>query len=228
MVIVPLAMAASPGGFRVGAGVPTHVAGARVVVAPELAGPVIAQATVGGQVALGKFRVAADLPVAAVWSEAFDDVGIGNARLAGAFVWGRTHWQGLGAELLFPAGPPDARVDAWGSLGRETLPTVAFCVTYEAAFFPEAPFHLRVAAGWQVQRYRLWYPYYADLALAHVRPIVGPLSAVGEVELAADPVPLSARLLARLDAGGVSVDVGAQQTTRARVPHAIAQVRGFF
>jgi hypothetical protein len=239
VLLVAAAQAASPGGFRVDPGVPVDMVQLRQVVGVFPGRFTLAQTAVRGQIVLGRLGLDAQVPYVHVQSGGWTDDGMGQLRL-GARRWAGTRDRPVsyGVEVAFPCVPPALRVSAWGSAARETLPGLEAVMFLELATSPGRPITFRAALGWYGG------PTYEsgsvvpalDLALAHVQPVRGRLSAVGELELTSDVSWLSARGLARIDASEAwGFDLGLQLPVFAYLdreeqgwPQLIGQARAFW
>jgi hypothetical protein len=235
------ALAASPGGFRLGPGVAASSLSVREVVIADPPSPYLLATAVRAQIAAGAWVLSADLPVVATWEPGWRDVGAGQLRLGVRRVTGREDNPITAlAELAIPSVPRPWRTSSWGSHARETLPGVEAMIGVEAAGNPDAPWVVHAAVGVRRGPYLdevdglSWL---GELGAAGVRPIVGPLSLVVEGELLTDLTPMAARALARVDAGApvhrLSVDAGVQVPVLAwfdgqRAVQPIAQVRGWW
>lgn len=232
--------AATPGGFRAPLGVASPMVSSRQVVIPPTDAPWLSQTTLRAQALFGgPWAVAAELPMLRSWQPGWSDTGLGQLRLGVRRFSGKAEAPvAVVAELAFPAAPRAWRVSSWGSSARETLPGVEAVAGVELGVHPRAPSTLRAVVGVREGPFlgqQLAGPHVvADLAVAQVLPLVGPLSLVAEGEILRDLTPLSGRGLLRIDADTSrarwSIDAGVQVPVLAVVdrvggPQAIGQVR---
>jgi hypothetical protein len=231
------ASAATPGGFRVGPGLPTTMVGLREALVLQGDAADVSQTTVSVHgVANPHWMFSVALPVVVSWDGDWRDVGTGQLEL------GARHWfassrnpMAIGMEFGFPVAGGD--VLAWGELPRQTVPAAYTLIVYEVSANPRAPFTLRLGVGWLSSP---WYggPYslipvpIGEVAAVQVVPVAGPFAVVVEGELVADLVAASGRALVRLDAGPLSIDAGVQLSANVGVsgdepPQPLVQLRWF-
>lgn len=220
--------AATPGGFRVGTGLPVQSVGLRSGV---LLGPddlQTWQATTRVQLGRDGITGAVELPIVGTGPRGALALGVGQLHLEGRWHFGR-HAQrayAFGLAVGLPVAPGQHRAWAWVTVARETVPALEALGFAEVALLPDTPLTLRAAFGVYSGA---WFFPAAEVAAAWVVPVVGPLAAVIEAEAIADPFPLSARGLLRLDTSFISLDAGVQETLLlAPEPQWIAQARSFF
>ncbi|MFZ5479475.1 MAG: hypothetical protein ACOZNI_22105 [Myxococcota bacterium] len=236
MILASVALAASPGGFRLGPGVPTHMAGVRAVAAVDPDEREIYMAVPRAQFVVGRGRFDVELPVVVLndGREAFTAVDLGQLRLGAKWGWRvREAYHAAGIELGVPVAPRSLRAYAWGSIARETVPAFDVMLAWEGAFFPDHPLVVRLAAGWEGGDVYGPQPRF-EAALAQVVPVAGRFSLVGEAEALVDDTPVSARVLGRLDPSSrLSFDLGVQLpivelVEEGPLVEVVGQVRGFF
>jgi hypothetical protein len=231
------ALAATPGGLRVGPGVPTHMVAARqVVVVQPSNGLTIAQTTLRAQLGTDPIGFDAELPIIAGWDGLWHDEGLGQLRL-GARLWmGAQHAPvSLGVELAGPF-PRALQTQIWGSLARDTLSGWEMMVVVEGSLLPDSPVTLRGGVGWRQG------PYFgaaftplplAEFAIVAVRPVTKLFSVAIEAEVLVDLTPVTVRPFVRFDLPrGVTLDGGLQIAPVGLIEgpaalQAVAQVRKF-
>ncbi|MCO4748061.1 MAG: hypothetical protein KC912_24925 [Proteobacteria bacterium] len=231
------ALAATPGGVRVGPGVPTHMVAARqVVVVQPRSGMTIAQTTLRAQLGTNPVGFDAELPIIAAWDGLWHDEGLGQWRL-GARLWmGAQHAPvSLGIELAGPF-PRALQTQVWGSLARDTLPGWEMMLVAEGSMLPDTPVTLRGGLGW-----RQGPSFGADLtpiplaefAAVGVFPLTDFFAVAFEAEVLVDLTPVTLRPFMRFDLPrGVSLDAGLQIAPIGLIEgpasfQAVAQVRKF-
>lgn len=236
-LLVASALAASPGGVRLGPGVPASFVSARHVFVEDARNDFhIHQTTLRGQWNPHPWGLDLAVPVVVGWGGGWRDLGLGQIRL-GARRWmgGRAAPVSIGIELGLPV-PYAAGVQVWASVASETLIGMEMLVVGEGALFPQRPLTWRVASGFRQGPYMgVLYGVLPllDASVAHVEPITGPLSAGLEAEvLLGDYTPATLRPFLRVDLGGWSIDLLAQvpivQAAEGRLtPQGGLQVRYF-
>jgi len=243
LMMIGAAVAATPGGFRVGPSAPVSEVALKQVLVMNPGETWLTQSTVAGRAAVGE-RLLFDfgLPVAYLWEPDTDwwDLGLGQVKL-GTHVHftkkpGRYHQIGL--ELYVPLMVDGLRVEGWGSLARETLPGGTGLFVWETTWTDPltGPLTLRLSAGlWGSEHFDFFVPIVPslELAMAKVFHITEEFSAVAEFEVITDWTPVSARALGRYEEAGFAMDLGVQipvteYTTRLETFQLIAQVRQRF
>lgn len=214
-LVVGSALAVTPGGFRVEGAVPVNALAVRPVIVITPNEPSVFQTTLAGRASTGRALFDASLPLLVTGGEGLNDVGVGQLRLGASALFGREHRPAaLGLEVAIPIAPSWARVSAWGSNARETVPTAEALVVYQVSFNPEAPWSVRFAAGFMMGD--LWTMALpgmlpsAELGVAHVVPLNDTVAVVLEGEVMVDLAPVSARVLARHSRDLSAFDVGLQ------------------
>lgn len=214
-LLVSAALAVAPGGFRVDGALPVRALAFRPVFVMTAGEPSVFQTTVAGRWSTGHALVDVGVPFVATWGHGLTDLGAGNVRVALSGLFGpERRPTSIGAELALPLAPSWASVSAWGSNARETVPTAEVLVVYQLAFDTEAPWTLRLAAGF------MFGPAWrggvigglpsAELGVAHVVPVSDALAVVVEGEVMVDRTPLSARVLVRHSEDRSAFDLGLQ------------------
>ncbi|MFZ5480975.1 MAG: hypothetical protein ACOZNI_29710 [Myxococcota bacterium] len=223
----------TPDAFRVVERVPRTEAVVRVAALAEADGFAVAQAT--SHVAVGYRRVGVffELPAAVGWSAPLEwsHAGLGNYHVGVvARVGDDDVRHGLSLELRAPQGrEAGVRLPFWATVAGETVPRFILQGTWSVGFGGTWVARLAFGYGNDAWLAPNAFPA-AEVGIAHVRPIAGPVSLVVEGELLVDPTPLSARTLARLAGEHVAVDVGVQLpvvelATEGALPQLVAQVR---
>lgn len=223
------------GAFRVFDLSPATSAGVRVAALAEADGFAVVQATPRVSVGYRRFGAFFELPAAVGWSTplAWSHAGLGNYRFGLAMrVGGDDVRHGLTLEVLVPQGWESAtELSFWATVAQETRRQVLLQSAWSVAWGDDAPWVFRLELGYQNDD---WIAPYtrpaASVALAHMEPLVGPLSFVAEAELLVDPTPFTVRALARASGDHYAIDLGVQLpvvelAVDGALPQLVAQVR---
>jgi hypothetical protein len=205
------ALGASPGGVRLGPGIPTTAVSLRHILVDDRANDLhIHQSTL--RLVTGPYPWGLDLslPVVVGWGGGWREFGLGQIRLGARRWMGARHAPvSLGVEWGLPM-PDPLSVQVWSSIASETLPGVEMMVVAEGALWPSAPLSWRVGAGFRQGPHfgALFAPLpLLDASAAFVQPVMEPLSLGLEAELVlGDFTPGTLRPFLRLDVGGWSFD----------------------
>ncbi|MEZ4317793.1 MAG: hypothetical protein R3F61_09825 [Myxococcota bacterium] len=229
-------LAASPGGFQVGPGLPVRSVELREAVAidPDW----VSQSTLAARTDVGgRVSVMGELPVVVAGGSSFD-VGLGQLRLGSYLHLGRrkTSVFSLGLEASVRVAPNTAVATSWATVRRDTVPAGEALAVGMIATRPDGPLCLRVAVGFRSGQYErfeeLGIPYFVgEVGFVGVQPVAGRTSVVGELLAMVDSTPLSLRALARFDLDPLTVDVGLQAGIplgRGLTFGPVASVRRFF
>jgi len=226
----------TPGGFRVGTGLPISMASVRESYVLQ-GDRWISQSTLRGRASIEDIA-SLDVQIPAVVSSELDGtrVGIGQLRLGffghGEFGHSPITSVSAGFEIAAPLTGSDNWTTMWGSIGRETVPAGEWSLVTEVHTRVGPPTTWRLGFG-------VWgSPYLppleflhvvhfvAEAAFASVLAAAGPFSLVLEGEAIVDWTPASVRPIIRFDLENVSVDLGAEQPLApVSPPHIIAQIR---
>jgi len=209
------AIAASPGGYRVGPALPVRSVELRqaVVLGPTT----VSQTTLAARTHLGgRFSAIVQAPFV-VSSGDPPLAGFGLLRLGAEVHLGYRADRvfSVGVELASQWVPNTAVAQSWATVERDTAPA-SEAVTYAAvSLFPSTPLTLRIGAGFRQARYDRYggFPrprFLAEGSIAQVLPIYQRSSIVLEAEWMVDSIPISARTLFRIEPPKITVDAGAQ------------------
>jgi hypothetical protein len=234
------AWAASAGGYRVGHGLPADLLATREVLVVAPGGPWVFQAMLEGRVTFGKASLDLEVPALYTWTASgWRDAGLGRVR-AGAWlhVGGGPTLDAVGLEASASVFPQGTRVDAWGSIARETVTGADVLFAWEHTWTPDSPLTTRLAFGFASTPYRdgqtAWPA--VEVALVKVWAISPAFALVTEGEVLVDRVPATLRVLGRWDPSARwSADLGIQAPAQLgsgafehRTVQVVGQVRTFF
>ena len=134
---ITTALAASPGGIRVGPGVPTHMVSVREVLVTHPGNDfTISQTTLRAQYGNSPYGLDLELPIVVAWGGGWKDQGLGQVRLGGRVWLGAKHAPvSLGVELAAPL-PYSLRTQVWGSLARDTIAGWEMLLVAEGSVWP--------------------------------------------------------------------------------------------
>ncbi|MCB9674300.1 MAG: hypothetical protein H6737_04235 [Alphaproteobacteria bacterium] len=215
-LLTTAALAATPGGFRVGPALPVRSVELREATAIDAAW--VSQTTVAVRTNVGRrASIAAETPLVLTGGAQGTSWGLGQLRLGGYVHLGQridTIYT-LGFEGAFQYVPNGATAESWATVRRDTVRAGEVVAVGAVALVPKRPWVFRTSLGFRTGPFESLsrYPspfFVAELGIATVQPIAGPASVVAELEVMVDPVPLTGRVLGRFDFEPLTLDVGAQ------------------